>query len=71
MERITLKIDGMSCGHCVASVRKALEGVPGTEIRDVTVGSASIDLDSRVTSVKEIANAIEHAGYEVNSTALT
>lgn len=71
MERVTLKIDGMSCGHCVGSVRKALETVQGTEILDVTVGSASIDFDSRVTSVEQIASAIADAGYEVRSTAVT
>jgi copper chaperone len=25
----TLKVEGMTCGHCEAAVRKALEAVPG------------------------------------------
>ena len=36
-ETTTIKIDGMSCGHCVQSVRKALEGVEG-----VTVNAADV-----------------------------
>ncbi len=40
MNTITLSISGMSCGHCVAGVRNAIEAVPGTVVRDVRVGSA-------------------------------
>ena len=28
---ITLKVDGMTCGHCVAAVSRALAQVPGVE----------------------------------------
>jgi copper chaperone len=28
---IKLKIEGMTCGHCVMSVQKALAAVPGVE----------------------------------------
>ena len=71
MKRITLNIDGMSCGHCVASVRKALERVPGSEVREVKVGSASVDFDSGVTSLEQIRDAVADAGYEVTSTTAT
>ena len=37
METLQLKIDGMSCGSCVASVTAALRKVPG-------VGTAEVDL---------------------------
>src|SRR5918912_549226 len=32
MERMTLKIDGMSCGHCVKAVKSALEGIDGVAV---------------------------------------
>lgn len=70
METVTLKIDGMSCGHCVASVRKALESVPGSEVRDVTVGAAAIDFDENVTSLEHITSAVADAGYEVSVTTV-
>ncbi len=31
LQMITLKIDGMTCGHCVAAVSRALAQVPGVE----------------------------------------
>ena len=45
-EQLTLSIDGMSCGHCVQTVTKALSGVPGVKVRAVAVGSAEIDTSS-------------------------
>ena len=32
----TIQINGMSCGHCVSAVRKALTAVPGVTVGDVT-----------------------------------
>lgn len=63
MTRTTLKIDGMSCDHCVMSVRKALDGVDGVHVEDVAIGSASVEFDSAVTSTEDIVGAIGDAGY--------
>lgn len=41
--KIELTIDGMTCGHCVARVRRALEQQPGVRVLSVEVGSASIE----------------------------
>ena len=41
----TLAIEGMSCTHCVAAVRAALESVPGASVLSVEVGSAKVSLD--------------------------
>lgn len=62
----TLKVDGMSCMHCVGSVTKALEAIEG-------VSKVVIDLDTKnvdITLSKEVADsvlkkAITDAGYEV------
>ncbi|MEE8422998.1 MAG: heavy-metal-associated domain-containing protein [Thermodesulfobacteriota bacterium] len=35
MAEITLKIDGMSCQHCVMSVKKAIDWVEGVSSSDV------------------------------------
>lgn len=47
----TLKIDGMSCSHCVASVKKALEAVSGVTSADVTLepGMAKVEHNPEVT----------------------
>lgn len=59
----TLRIDGMSCGHCVKAVTKALQDLPGVDVKDVTVGGATVEVDqSRVTQT-QLAEAIAEAGY--------
>ena len=63
MNRTTLKIDGMSCGHCVMAVTKALEALDGVAVESVSVGAASVEYDPAVASADEIVEAIGEAGY--------
>ena len=64
MEKI--KIQGMSCQHCVMAVTKALGAIPG--IKDVKVdlakGEATFE-NSQKVSREEIRKAVEDAGYRV------
>ena len=61
-----IKVDGMSCNHCVAHVTKALEGLPG--VKDVKVsleaGDASFEKPDAV-SMDEVKKAVEEEGYQV------
>jgi copper chaperone len=68
MDRIKLKIDGMSCGHCVSAVDKALKGVDGVQVEQVAIGSATVAYDPATTSAEKIAQAIEDEGYTVAAT---
>ena len=68
MERVTMKIDGMSCGHCVAQVTKALKGLDGVNVEQLSVGSATVAFDPSATSEDRITQAIEDQGYSVAST---
>ena len=68
MDRITMKIDGMSCGHCVAQVTKALEGLDGVKVEKVTIGAATVAYDPNATSEARITQAVEDHGYSVLST---
>jgi len=65
MTRLEMKIDGMSCGHCVGAVRKALQSLPGVEIGDVAIGSAQVSYDESRTSPEAITRAVEEEGYPV------
>ena len=65
MERITMTIDGMSCGHCVMSVRKALQAIDGVQIEEVKVGAARVAFDPGATSTQRLTQAIEAEGYDV------
>lgn len=60
-ERLTLKIDGMSCGRCVQAVTKALAAVPGVNVRSVAVGSAQIEASASDTP--GVLIALDQAGY--------
>lgn len=64
MKSTTITISGMSCGHCVTAVRKALTGVPGVAVLDVQIGSATVELES-ATALTAAEAAIDEAGYDV------
>jgi copper chaperone len=63
-QSLTLSIEGMSCGHCVAAVRRALSDTAGVEVQAVTVGSASVAVDPGVASAETVVEAVRDAGYE-------
>ncbi len=63
MEHLTLKIDGMSCGHCVARVEKALKKLDGVHVHRVEIGAADLVYDPAKTPFAKIRKAIDDAGY--------
>ena len=67
METTTLKIDGMTCGGCVASVTRVLRAVPGVSDATVTLtpGHATVIFDAAKTNVPALREAVEEAGYDV------
>jgi copper chaperone len=62
-----LKVSGMTCGHCVAAVSKAVRTLPGTE-------DVAVDLDRGEVTVQgdpdpqAVRAAIAEEGYEVQAT---
>jgi copper chaperone CopZ len=64
MSETILRVPDMSCGHCVAAVQRALEGVEGVE-------SAQVSLDSKIARITHIdgldlgalLGAVQAAGY--------
>ena len=67
MEAVTLKVEGMTCGGCVAGVTRVLKAVPGVGDVAVTLapGEAKIAFDPARTGVAALRAAIEGAGYDV------
>lgn len=63
MTQVQLKINGMSCGHCVKAVERALDHVPGVQTRSVQVGSAEVTFDPQQTSADRLLDAIREEGY--------
>ncbi|HEY0994903.1 MAG TPA: heavy-metal-associated domain-containing protein [Gemmatimonadaceae bacterium] len=65
MTKLEMQISGMTCGHCVRAVSKALEGVDGVQVEQVQVGSAVVHYDEAKVSRGRIAEVVEDAGYAV------
>ncbi len=59
-QKITLNVDGMSCGHCSGMVQRTLEGIEG-------ISKVSVDLNGKKANfeVKDEA-LIEKAVKEIN-----
>jgi len=62
----TLKITGMSCGHCVQAVKQALENVDGlTNVQvHLETGEARFEQEKPV-DMKVVKKAVQDAGYGV------
>ena len=69
MQETTLKIGGMTCGGCVANVEKILRGIDGVERADVSLdeGLARVRFDAQRTSVAELVDAVEDAGFDADA----
>ena len=63
MDPLHLKIEGMTCQHCVRAVEQRLRGTPGIEVEKVEIGSADIKYNAQAMTVDDIANAIADEGY--------
>lgn len=61
MTTTVLSLQGLSCGHCVASTRKALEAVDGTTAVEVSLDKAIVKGDA---SSQSLIDAVVNAGYE-------
>lgn len=59
-----LKIDGMSCGHCIAAIKKALQ-ITGIEVKSVSIGEAVVERDPLQCDIERIREAIDEAGYNL------
>jgi len=67
MERVTMSMDGMGCGHCVKAVRDALAELPGVQVERVDVGSATVSFDPALTPREQVVDAVRDAGYEASA----
>ncbi|GIU90971.1 MAG: hypothetical protein KatS3mg010_2070 [Acidimicrobiia bacterium] len=62
----TYRVVGMTCGHCVSSVRSEVAKVPGVEQLDVDLESGLLTLTGRAEVADEdVRAAVEEAGYEI------
>ena len=67
METTVIKIEGMTCSGCAASVTRVLQAVPGVGHADVSLEQkqATVEHDATLASVDQFRQAVEDAGFEV------
>jgi len=67
--RAELKVSGMTCATCSATVESALQGVEGVSEARVNLGTetASVEYDPSKADLSEMVKAVKDAGYGVVS----
>ncbi len=65
--RKLLKIEGMSCGHCVMHVKSALEDIPGVKSAKVDLLDSSAMVEGEGLNDQALRAAVADAGYKVVS----
>jgi copper chaperone len=67
MKKTVIKVEGMSCEHCVNAITKALGVLPGIAkvAVDLATKSVTVEHDSSQTDLAKIKAEIEEQGYDV------
>lgn len=61
------EVTGMTCGHCVASVKEEVGEVPGVHEVDVDLESGRVTVSGHAFTDAAVAAAVEEAGYKLVS----
>ncbi|ANA79982.1 copper chaperone [Paenibacillus glucanolyticus] len=65
MEQVTMKVEGMSCMHCVNSIEGALKQQNIEGHVDLKAGTVSVKYDEAKFNLEEVKEIIEEQGYNV------
>ncbi|MDP8237028.1 MAG: permease [Candidatus Erginobacter occultus] len=63
---LVIPIRGMTCGHCVKSVKAALESLPGVESAAPDLRAGEVRVRGKSLDRDELVRAIRRAGYETD-----
>ncbi|KMY52533.1 copper resistance protein CopZ [Bacillus sp. FJAT-27231] len=63
----TLKVQGMSCNHCVNSIEGSVGQLAGISSVNVNLskGEVTVEFDNQQTTLDKIKETIEDQGYDV------
>jgi len=67
MEKVTLQVSGMSCGHCVKAIEGSVEKLSGVHNVNVNLaeGKVEVEFEPSVVTLEAIKEEIDDQGYEV------
>ncbi|MFD1737653.1 copper chaperone CopZ [Bacillus salitolerans] len=67
MEKITLKVNGMSCGHCIKAIEGSVGELSGVNHVKVNLEQGTVDLEfnSAEVTLDQIKETIDDQGYDV------
>ena len=65
MEQHTYTVSGMTCGHCVASVKEEVGEVAGVASVDVVLETGAVTVAGEGVSDEAVRAAVVEAGYSV------
>ncbi|MFI6908118.1 heavy-metal-associated domain-containing protein [Nonomuraea sp. NPDC050394] len=66
MTNATYTVKGMTCGHCVSSVKEEVSEVAGVSSVEVDLASGLLTVESvSPIDAADIRSAVEEAGYEL------
>ncbi|GLU46190.1 heavy-metal-associated domain-containing protein [Nocardiopsis ansamitocini] len=66
MASTTITVSGMTCGHCVSSVKEEIGELPGVTTVDVDLTSGRVQVESAepLTDI-QLKDAVSEAGYTI------
>jgi copper chaperone len=67
MNKITLEVSGMSCGHCVKAVEESVGGIDGVNSVKVHLSKGLVDVEynAETVTIDTMKETIDEQGYVV------
>jgi len=67
MKQELIKVEGMTCQHCVQTITKALKKISGLNSIDVSLDNKEVNVrfDENETNLQEITKKIVEVGFEL------
>lgn len=67
MEKMTLNVKGMSCGHCINSIEGSVGELSGVSTVKVNLdsGTVNVEFNPNAVTLDKIKETIDDQGYDV------
>jgi copper chaperone len=62
---VSLNVEGMTCGHCVSAITKAIQQLDATSDVKINLAAKTVAVNTTTLSVKKLVDVISGEGYQV------